>query len=61
MNTSYNWEMLKAVVARKNRQDNLMNVLEKIPIGLNLLYRLVLNALKRRVLSWSRFSQTGIS
>jgi geranylgeranyl reductase len=61
MNSDYDWKMLKAVVAKKKHQDRLAVVFEKIPSGLNLVYCIVLTALKFRVLSWSRYSSTGIS
>jgi len=57
----YDCKMLKAVVAHKNRQDNLMNVLEKIPFGLHLIYHIVLKALKFRILPWSHYSNAKIS
>ena len=61
MNSHYDWKMLKLVVATKKHQDNLANAFEKIPGGLNLIYRIVLKALKFRVLSWSLFSNTSVS
>ena len=61
MNSHYDWKMLKAVVAHKKHQDRLAVAFDRIPSGLNLVYRIILTALKFRVLSWSRYSRTGIS
>lgn len=52
MNPHHDWNKLKAVVANKKRQDKMFNVLEKIPLGLNMIYSLLLNAIKRRMVSW---------
>jgi flavin-dependent dehydrogenase len=52
MDPHYELPKLKEIVAHKKRQDRLVNVLEKIPMGLNTIYHLHIKALKTRILRW---------
>ena len=52
LDPQYNMPKLNEIVANKNRQDNLVGVLEKLPVGLDMVYLLHLKALKTRILRW---------
>jgi geranylgeranyl reductase len=51
-NPDHDMKSLNVVIAHKQRQDSMNNVLEKLPFGLNMVYRLLLHGLKRQVLTW---------
>jgi flavin-dependent dehydrogenase len=51
-NPNHDLKSLNAVIARKKRQDYLIDLLEKIPLGLNMAYRLLLYGLKLQLISW---------
>ena len=50
--SDHDLKSLSAVIARKQRQDSLINLLEKFPIGLNMIYRLLLHGLKSQLVTW---------
>jgi geranylgeranyl reductase len=54
INPDHDCKSLKAVIAHKQRQDAMGGLLEKMPAGLNMVYRLLLHAVKRRLIgrSW---------
>jgi geranylgeranyl reductase len=51
-NPDHDLKSLNAVIAHKKRQDSLINLLEKFPAGLNLVYRLLLHGLKFQLFTW---------
>ncbi|MEN8244129.1 MAG: NAD(P)/FAD-dependent oxidoreductase [Thermodesulfobacteriota bacterium] len=52
MDPLYHMPKLEEVVVHKRRQDKMVNLLEKIPIGLNAIYHLLIKALQTRFLRW---------
>jgi len=54
MDPHYDLPKLRKIVTYKKKQDNLANVLEKIPIGLNAIYHLHIKALKTGLLRWPK-------
>lgn len=54
MDPHYDLPRLRKIVTYKKKQDNLANVLEKIPIGLNALYHLHIKALKTGLIRWPK-------
>lgn len=51
-NPDHDLKSLNTVIAHKQRQESLINLLEKFPTGLNMVYRLLLHGLKSQLVTW---------